>query len=169
VKRTRLALFRRLPRMRWRPLPAEDIVPASAMAEYPSLAEDFEILTRELLPDFHQLNAQALHAQNRFWRGELALIMGGGLATALGVVAAATDSVVPGAVETVLATALAAITRSLGASDVHRQYFTSRLRAEHLRSEYFRFVSRVGDYADDRDRVKALRRRVAEIVTETGQ
>jgi uncharacterized protein DUF4231 len=169
VKRTRLALFRRLPRVRWRQPPIEDIVPASVLAEYPGLAEEFEILTRELLPDFHQLNAQALHAQNRFWRGELALIAGGALATALGVVAAATDSMLPGAVEAVLAAFLAAIARSLGDSDVHRQYFTSRLRAEHLRSEYFRFVSRVGDYADDRDRVRALRRRVAEIVTETSQ
>ncbi len=169
MRRKRLALFRRLPRVRWRPLPDEDIVPASVMAEYPGLAGDFEILKYELLPDFHRLNAQALHAQNRFWRGELALIGGGALATALGVAAAATDSMVPGAIETVLATTLAVVTQSLGASDVHRQYFTSRLRAEHLRSEYFRFVSRVGDYADDRNRVKALRRRVAEIVTETGQ
>jgi Protein of unknown function (DUF4231) len=139
------------------------------MAEYPALAGDFEILTRELLPDFHRLNAQALHAQNRFWRGELALIVGGALATVLGVVTAATESMLPGAVEMVLAASLAAVARSLGASDVHRQYFTSRLRAEHLRSEYFRFVSRVGDYADDHGRVKALRRRVAEIVTEPSQ
>jgi hypothetical protein len=51
-------------------------------------------------------------------------------------------------------------------SDLERRSLASRYRAQSLRSEYFRYLGRVGPYADAKDRSRMLRVRVARIVGE---
>ena len=161
-----MVLFKRLPRLVWSPMPDEDIVPPDAQAQHPALSGDLKTLGDELLPHFRELNAYALQYQNEFRRDQLILISGGALAAVLGVLhvsvphAAATWA---GITEAVLAAALSALALRARTVGGQRRYFTWRLKAEKLRSEYFLFLGSVGVYADRKARVPNLIRRVAEI------
>jgi len=161
---TGLTLFKWLPYLRWRPKEGEQIVSLEVQARYPAFADDFELLERELMPHFRELDNEALRTQNQFRLEQMALIFGGALATALGAIQAAlADAIWPGIVEAVLAAGLAAITLGARALKAQERYFTNRLKAETLRGEYFLFLGRVGSYADDDYRVQQLIRRVADV------
>lgn len=148
---TGLVLFKRWPYLRWRPKEGEQIVPPEAKANCPAFADDFELLERELMPHFRELDNEALRAQNQFRLEQVALIFGGALATALGAVQAAlTNAVWPGIVEAALAAGLAAVALRARALKAQEHYFTNRLKAETLRGEYFLFLGQVGRYADHR-------------------
>jgi hypothetical protein len=164
------ALLRSLPRLRWRPRPRDPLVGLELARASPNLAPDFEILERELLPDFFRLDEAALQAQNTFRLGQLFVIVGGATATALGAVQAALGGgVLPlGIVGALVAGALAGALTYVRGSETQREYLTARLQAERLRSEYFLFLGRVPPYetGEDDDRLGRLREQVAAITSE---
>ncbi|HEU4453968.1 MAG TPA: DUF4231 domain-containing protein [Longimicrobium sp.] len=162
----RYALFKRLPKLRLSIDPDKQILDAEAQREFPEFAADFALLEKHLLPSFRELDAQALGAQNEFWMEQLLLIVGALLATLAGALHAVgagpgtstwawTGAIISAVVATVSARA-----RELRNQEVYR---TSRLQAELLRGEYFRFLGREGAYENDGEREAALIRRVAKI------
>jgi len=156
-----------LPRLRWRPASAEPFVSPAARARSPALEPDIELLERELVPLFRRLDEESLHAQNSFRLGQLAIIVGGMVASTLGAVQTALGGgVIALAVpEAVIAGLLTSALVYVRGRNAQREYFTRRLKAERLRSEYFLFLSRVGDYAegDDDKRRRVLHRRTREV------
>jgi hypothetical protein len=162
------ALFRRFPRLRLAADPKKQILSEEAQREFPEFAADFAILEQHLLEAFRELDARALTAQNGFWSEQLILIGGALLATLAGALHAV--GVGPGSTwawtGAVISAGLAAI--SARAREVRNQesYRTSRLQAELLRGEYFRFLGREGAYEKDGEREAALIRRVAKIQLE---
>jgi hypothetical protein len=136
----------------------------------PALGPDFEILERELMPDFFEQDEAALRAENTFHLGQLFVILGGAAATALGAVQAALGGGVTsiGIAEALVAGALAGAVSYVRGRDAQRDYLTSRLKAERLRGEYFLFLGRVRPYDtdDDDDRLARLRSQVDGIASE---
>jgi len=145
------------------------VVRQEQLADYPVLATDLRVWLNELEPRFRRLDHQAQILQNQFWRQNLALIMGGLVATTLGAVQAAVGGGIVGiavaqAVLTGLLAGLAVLIRSRRAQ---QGYLTARLRAERIKSEFFTFLGKAGDYGAD-DRLVRLRRRVADIEAAEG-
>lgn len=170
ASRKRPALVTTLPRLRWRARPRYPLVSPKDRAAAPALADDLDVLDRELLPDFYELDAAALQAQNTFRLGQVIVILGGAAATALG---AAQTALGGGVIEIAIAEALVsgALTGAVAyvrSRQVHQEYFTARLKAERLRSEFFVFLGRLAPYRDE-DRLARLRERVAQVVTEERQ
>lgn len=166
----RPALLNRAPRLRWQPPEASPLVPDEAAGDYPALVEDLTILADELLPAFHELDAEALRAQNSYRRFQLTLIMGGLVTTTLGAVQAGAGGGVLalGLVQAAVAFAVGASTLYLARSRAEQRYLSARLKAEGLRREYFLFLGRLGPYAslESGPRGATLRRRVVEIELE---
>lgn len=160
----RITLFKRLPKLFWRPKENEQIISLKDQSEFPDFKDDFEILERELMPYFRQLDNEALRAQNQFRRQQLILIAGGIIATTFGAIQAANASVkwpsIAQAVVAAFLTAVASIARELQA---RKKFLSNRMKAEMLRSEFFLFLGRIGNYANDADRIQNLIRRVADI------
>ncbi len=156
-----------LPRLRWQPASIYPFVSPAARARSPALEPDIELLERELVPLFRRLDEESLHAQNTFRLGQLAIIVGGMVATTLGAVQTALGGgVIALAVpEAVIAGLLTSALVYVRGRNAQREYFTRRLKAERLRSEYFLFLSRVGEYAeeDDDKRRRVLHRRMREV------
>ena len=164
------ARFRRLPRWPGALRPAEQLVPPEARAGCPTLLEDFDHLDRHLLPVFREMDGEALRQQNRFYLTQLLIIVGSALVTILGAwqAAAGGGQLWVGLAETVLAALLGLGTIVTAARNARRAYFTSRLKAERLRSEYFLFLGRQGPYGDERRRHTVLSARVAAISASGG-
>jgi Protein of unknown function (DUF4231) len=164
MKLLRPILFQRFPTWRWQPRENEQIIPPAEQAAFPDLAQDLQTLEEQLMPQFRELDNKALRSQNAFRWEQVILIGGGILVTTMGAVNATFKELSwPGVVQAMLASALAAVAlyaRSLKAQD---RYFTNRLKAEALRGEYFLFLGRIGLYADEAERVRHLKRRMAEI------
>ncbi|HLZ31188.1 MAG TPA: DUF4231 domain-containing protein [Chloroflexota bacterium] len=162
-----MVMFRRLPRLQWRPRVAEQIVPLVAQAEFPEFADDFAVLERELLPEFRELDNQALRRQNQFRLDQLLLIFGGALAATLGAIQASISGATwPGVAEFLVAGGLTAVAFRQRELRAREKYSASRLKAEGLRSEYFLFLGRIGDYTDETERIRHLIRRVSLILAE---
>jgi len=136
-------------------------------ADAAELADDFAILDRELVPRYRRHDEDALRAQNELRVGQLAIVVGGSIATALGSVQAALGGgyAALGIAEGVITAALTTSIFYLRHRDAQRRYMTARLKAERLRSEYFVFLSRTEPYdLDDQDeRAKQLRGQVRAI------
>jgi Protein of unknown function (DUF4231) len=165
----RVTLFKRLPMLRWRPRENEQIVQPETQNQFPDLKSDFDILEHELLPSFRNLDNEALRAQNLFRLQQVILIAGGVITTTLGAVQAAlTKEVWPGVAEAVVAGFLTSVSYIARQFNEQKDYFSNRLKAETLRGEYFPFLGRLGNYANDDDRVQSLIRRVADIESEEG-
>lgn len=163
----RITLFKRLPMLRWRPRENEQIVPPETQNQFPDLTSDFAILEQELIPGFRKLDNETLRAQNRFRRQQVILIAGGVIATTLGAVQAAhAKKIWPGIAEAAVAGFLTSVSFIAREFDEQKKYFSNRLKAETLRGEYFLFLGRMGNYANDADRVQNLIRRVADIESE---
>ncbi len=159
-------MFKRLPSLRWSAPRDQQIVPAEAQTRSPAFAGDFKTLEDELMPHFRELDAEALRVQNRFRLQQVTLIFGGALATILGALHAslgAGPAVWSGIIESVLAAALSAVELRAHGTHAQEHYFSDRLKAEKLRTEYFLFLGRVGTYADEQERLPCLIRRVADI------
>lgn len=150
------ALLRRLPRLWrsagnvWVPVPKEE------QAQYPALAADFAFLDKHLLPSFVELDRRAQHEQNRFRRQQLLILLGGAITTVLGATQAALDEAWPGWLVAVTGAALGALTFVARRRDSLSRYLSARLRAEQLRSLYFRYLGHVGEFADEQQRRAAL-------------
>jgi hypothetical protein len=163
----RPALVARLPSLRWKPGTPWPLVREEQRAEAAELADDFEILDRELVPRYRRHDEDALRAQNEFRVGQLAIVVGGGVATALGSMQAALGggNAGLGIAEGIITAALTTAIFYLRHRDAQRRYMTARLKAERLRSEYFVFLSRTDPYdVENRDeRAKQLRAQVRAI------
>ncbi len=172
----RFPLFKRFPRLRWRPdaKPQQiinEIIEPGFQARYPALIADFDLLERHLMPDFRRLDNEALRRQNQFRRDQVILLLGGVAVTTLGAfqvtLAATHSSYWVGLAEAVVAALLASVAQLARASNAQQRYFSSRLKAETLRSEYFFFLRRIRFYKDEQTREQHLRQRVYEITRPT--
>jgi hypothetical protein len=162
-----ITLFKRRPRLFWRPKEGAQIVPPDVQNQYPELQSDFGVLEKQLLDDFRRLDNKALEAQNQFRLLQIILIAGAVATSTLGAIhAALPDAPWPGITEAIVAALLTATAFAAKQLDSQKKYFSNRLKAEMLRGEYFLFLSRVGAYNDDSARVQNLIRRVAEIQAE---
>lgn len=161
-------LFKRRPKLFWKPRLGEQIVSPKAQAQYPALKNDFDILEQQLMSNFRNLDNQALQAQNQFRLQQFILIVGGVLTSAFGAVQAALSGKArwPGVTEAIIAIALTAVSFIAQQTKSQKKYFSSRLKAERLRGEYFLFLGRMGGYKDDSNRVQNLILRVSEIEQE---
>lgn len=157
----------RLPRLRWRGAAPEPFVAAEERPWSDEVAQDLQLLERELMPAFARLDEAASRAQNSFRLERLTLILGGAAATSLGAVQASVGGGIAALALTqaVLAGALSVVAFRARARRSQQDYLTSRLKAERLRGEYFLFLVRRGPYADEDGRVGALAARVEEIET----
>jgi len=164
----RIALFKRLPMLPWQaPEKIQEIVPPETRSQFPDLTPDFAILETELMPGFRRLDNEALRAQNLFRLQQVILIAGGVIATTLGAIQAAhTKEVWPGVAEAAVAGFLTSVSYIAREFNEQKKYFSNRLKAETLRGEYFLFLGRMGNYANDADRAQNLIRRVAAIESE---
>lgn len=155
------------PRLVWRAGERYPLVSPELRDASPALAEDLGILDRELLPEFYKLDEGALQAQNTFRLTQIFVIVGGATATLLGAVQAALGGGVSeiGIAEAFVAGMLGAAVAYVRGRQAQREYFTTRLKAERLRSEYFLFLARVPPYDmdDDEERLRGLREQVREI------
>ena len=164
----RFALFRRWPYLRWPADPNEQqIIKEDDRRAFPTFAEDFAFLNEKLMPAFLMLDKEAGHAQNQFHRQQVILVLGGALVTTLGAIqvtlAAMThNSMWPGLAEAVLAAILAGVAQAAQASKAQQRYFSNRLKAETLRSEYFLFLGRLNPY-DDQNPQQMLLDRIDDI------
>jgi Protein of unknown function (DUF4231) len=157
-------LFRRFPRFSWKKEQRSHIVKPEIRNNYPALAGDFALLDKYLMGYFWKLDEEALESQNKFRRAQVILILGTAIAAILGAIQAAYPaSKWPSLFETVLAAALTAVIMKIRTLKTHEGYYTNRLKAERLRSEYFLFLGRAEPYSNDDDRVSNLERRVAAI------
>jgi len=71
-----------------------------------------------------------------------------------------------GIVGAVIAALLAFATAMLERFKDHESYLNARLAAERLRTEYFLFLGRRGQYEDEHDRVRNLIQQVVDIKTQ---
>ena len=159
------ALLARLPKLYWRPsadwpvVPAVPPVPADQPDEYEyrELREDLYVWTDTYEDRFRKLDHQAQKLQNQFWRQNLALIIGGLVVTTLGAVQAARGggNVGVAIAAALLSGVLAGLAVLIRSRRAQQGYLTARLKAEQIKSEYFLFLGRVGDYAAD-DRLARL-------------
>jgi hypothetical protein len=163
----RIALFSALPGLRWKPQSEQPFVSEWVLARCPDLRPEIDLLEHELVPRFRHLDRESLRTQNSFRLGQLSLIVGGAAAAALGAVQAALGGGVVGiaVAEALLAGVLAGATVYIRGRNAQREYFTSRLRAERLRAEYFLVLAHAGDYADvdDGRRLELLHDRIRAI------
>ena len=166
----RPALLASLPRPRWRAERRPPLIAPEVRAASPALATDYEILDRELMPDFTAFDEEALRAQNTFRLGQLFVILAGAAATSLGAVQAALGGGVTelGVAEALIAGALTGAVTYIRGREAQLEYFTSRLKAEQLRGECFLFLGRIGAYgvANEEERVGRLREQVSAIASE---
>lgn len=142
------------------------MIPAGADDEFPRLADDFRLWRTELERPFRRLDHEAQLLQHAFWRQNLALILGGFVATVLGALQSASGGGHPalGVVQALLTALLAGLTALVHVRRPLRGYLTARLKAERIKSEFFLFLGRVEEYAGA-EREARLRRRVVDITT----
>jgi hypothetical protein len=174
-KNWRPALLRRFPKIFWRPSIDQDwdndwiVLEEEDQDEYPQLADDLAVWRDLLKCRFRRLDHTAQVLQNQFWRQNVALIIGGLVATSLGAVQAALGGGVVGlaVAQAVLAGALAGLTVLIRSRRAQHGYFTARLKAEQIKTEFFMFLGRVGNYAGP-DRRAALVKQVDDIEAAEG-
>jgi hypothetical protein len=166
----RPALIRRLPRLHWTaPDPFRHLVELEDQRRYPALAQDLAFLNDHLLDAYRSLDAQALRQQNSFYLVNAATLLGTLVATVLGTVqVAGVGGGWLGFAETLLTGALGGSMVTATSRRMQRGYYTNRLKAERLRSEYFLFLARSGDYADEARRQQILEDRVLAIESMSG-
>lgn len=158
----RLALFRRFPSARDR-IRSQPLTPAATAQHYPALADDLAVLDQVVGPAFAQADTASLRAQNRYRRQQVALIFGSALLVGLSALQAVfPDQRWPGVLVVVLGLALTFVGQLVGERRQIEVFFDERLKAERLRSTYFRYLSRTGRYAGA-DQVTVLRRAVIAI------
>jgi hypothetical protein len=169
------ALIARFPRLFWRPAEAGTwdndwpVVSGQSLDDYPWLRADLAVWPDQLERRFRQLDHRAQILQNRFWRQRVLLIGGGLLATSLATVQAAWGGghVWLAAIQAVLTGLLAGLAVLLRSRRAQYGYLSARLKAERIKSEFYLFLARAGDYAHD-DREAALSQAVDDIETAEG-
>jgi hypothetical protein len=145
------------------------VVSPEHLEEYPALSADLALWREQLESRFRKLDHRAQILQNQFWRQHVALIIGGLVATSLGAIQAALGAGVVGlaVAQAVLTGLLAGLTVVIRSRRAQQGYLEARLRAERLKSEFFLFLGRVGDYAAG-DPVARLQRQADDIEAAEG-
>ncbi len=174
-KKRRLALLYRFPKLFWRPPIDQDwegdwlVVRDQDREQYTQLAGDLAVWLDLIKPRFRRLDHTAQILQNQFWRQNVALIVGGLVATSLGAIQAVLGGGVVGlaVVQAVLTGALAGLTVLIRSRRAQQSYLTARLKAERIKSEFFMFLARTGDYAVP-DPQRALLQQVDDIEAAEG-
>ena len=152
-------LFKQRPR--FRPLPKEPAPFIKETGQYPALAADFKILDDVLVPLYHKYDRDAIRSQNAHWWTYVILIVGGTLATILGILQLVISAEGVGIAGAIVAAFLGSATLVLNSFHYQERYMNSRLVAEELRGEYFLFLGRLGHYkAESRERIERLKERV---------
>lgn len=159
----------------WRPDPATSwstdwpLFPEGVEEQYPHLASDFRLWRDEFEQRFRQLDHEAQLLQNQFWRQQVALIIGGLVATTLGAYQAARGGgqEAVAAAQAILTGALTGVAAVARGRRSQHGYLTARLKAERIKSEFFLFLARAGDYAGA-DRDERLRQQVEDIAEAEG-
>lgn len=145
----------------------DDLVKPERRQKYPAFANDFATLDQELIPFFRDFDNEALRSQNAYRGMYVTLISGGTLATILGIAQIAyLDTSWLGIAGSIVALVLGVVTTVSSRFNHQKRYLTARLSAERLRAEYFLFLGRFDPYAHDQDRIRQLRKRVADIKVE---
>ena len=159
-----MELFRYFPKLGSLPYKKQQLVPPNERHQYPTFTEDFETLDREVMPFFHELDNEALNGQNRYRWMYVILIFGGAAVTILGIVQLdVTSTPWIGVIGAIVAGIVALATTVLQTFKDHEHYLNARLAAEQLRSEYFLFLGRCGQYANEQERIQKLIENVADI------
>lgn len=136
------------------------------------IRRDIEVLDHEVLRLFRRLDYEAARQQNRFRRVQLEYAFLALVATILGSIMALTLESNPhltpvlGFGETAVALLTAFIVTITSDEPPQQLWLQNRLRAEHLRREYFRYLMRLAPYdaiTDDFDRESLLAKRAADI------
>jgi hypothetical protein len=169
------ALIARFPRLFWRPAEAGTwdndwpVVSPQVLEDYPRLSTDLTVWPDQLERRFRQLDHRAQILQNRFWRQRVLLIGGGLLATSLATIQAAWGGghVWLAVIQAVLTGLLAGLAVLLRSRRAQYGYLSARLKAERIKSEFYLFLARAGDYAHD-DREARLSQAVDDIETAEG-
>jgi hypothetical protein len=168
-------LLARFPKLFWRPDVDHEwpddpkVVKRKHLVRYGELRGDLGVWVDAVEPRWRRLDHRARILQNQFWRQHLALIIGGLAATALGAIQAAVGGGVVGlaAAQAVLAGVLAGLTVLIRSRRAQQRFLTTRLSAERVKSEYFLFLGRVGDY-DEPGRELRLDQQVSDIEAAEG-
>ena len=138
-------------------------MPLDKAQDYPALADDIATLDRLVGPAFAASDREALLHQNRYRRQQVVILLGSAVLTGLGGLQAVyPDTTWPGLSLALLGALLAVLSNAVNELNALERFMTERVKAERLRSTYFRFLSRTGRYAGD-DRVSVLRRAVLSI------
>lgn len=161
----RLAMFRRLPRIRFKYSP-QPLLSAEVASRFPQFQEDFAFLACHLFPVYARLDAQAAHGQNRArMLGCTQLV-----ATTLLTICASTRLVLHGTLATglqmigvVLGIGVGVLNQVEQTSTDHTRYIQARRAAERLRALSFPYLSKQGAYADEQTRQRVLRQQILEI------
>lgn len=156
------ALLAFLPGVR-SPRGSRPVLPAEARTRFPDLAADLDLLDEVVTPEFAAYDERALRRQHAYRRGRLLLIVGSALVTGLGGLQAVfSEQRWPGILLAVLGVLLATGARFAEDDDSLDDYFGARVKAEKLRSLYFRVLARVEPYDGD-GREGMLRRAVLDV------
>lgn len=163
-------MLARFPRFFWRPdmdSPWDEdwpIVSAEQLAEYPALRKDLEVWSNYLEYRYRRLNHASMIFQNRYWRRNVALIIGSFVATCLGVLQTAMGASVGwlAVLQASFTALLAQLAVLIRLGQVQQKFRTNRLKAEWIKSEYYLFLARTGDYASD-DRMTKLQQSISDI------
>jgi hypothetical protein len=158
----RPALFIRFPSW-WAPRPSWLPISPDKAQDYPALADDIATLDRVVGPVFAESDREALLHQNRYRRQQVVILLGSAVLTGLGGLQAVyPDTKWPGLLLGLLGAVLAVLSNAVNELNALDRFMTERVKAERLRSTYFRYLSRTGRYAGD-DRTSVLRRAVLSI------
>jgi hypothetical protein len=127
------------------------------------LVEDIALADDLVSAAFEEADRAALVHQNRYRRQQVVIILGTALLSGLGgLQAVLPDQRWPGVVLIVLGLVLTFVGRTAGELGTFERFLDERIKAERLRSAYFRYLSRTGRYKKA-DRASQLRRAVVAI------
>jgi len=158
----RPALLARFPTLR-SSATSHPIVDPQTAADFPELAEDVVTADGVVATAFAESDRAALVHQNRYRRQQTVIILGTALLSGLGgLQAVLPDQRWPGILLIVLGLLLTFVGRAAGELDTFNAFLDERIKAERLRSAYFRYLSRTGRYGTA-DRSTQLRRAVVAI------
>ena len=132
-------------------------------ADYPQLAEAIALADEIVGPEFEAADHAALVHQNRYRRQQVVIILGSAVLTGLGGLQAVfPQERWPGILLAVLGLLLTFTGKAAGELRALDTFLDERIKAERLKSAYFRYLSRTGRYANT-DRTSRLRRAVVAI------
>jgi hypothetical protein len=153
----RPALLKRFPLPWYRPPPPYPFVKDEDRAAAPLLAAEVTALDEMIAPRFRKLDVESLRAQHLFRFGIVVLIVGSAAATALGSVQAALGGgqLGIGVAEGIVGAVVAGVLVYVRGRRFQQTYFTKRVVAERLKSQYYLFLARSGTYAVDDDKTRA--------------